>query len=140
MAQCVVDALEMIEVEAEHREQVAAFHPLELVLEPLAQQQPVRKIGQRVVARHVSDPLLDALALGDVIVRRQPAATRERLVQDRNDPAVVELDDRVAGSSLADAVADAANIFGRITGEGPGRDALLQQAEQRASRPGGARR
>ena len=58
MAERVVDFLEMIEIEAEHRELVAALDEPQRLLELLAEQRPVRQIGQRVMARHVGNLLL----------------------------------------------------------------------------------
>ena len=74
MAERVVDALEAVEIEIEHRELVAAADAGQRLGEPLAEQHAVGQIGQRVVARHMRDLLLGALALGDVVVGGDPAA------------------------------------------------------------------
>ena len=55
VAERVVDALEVVEVEAKHREALAALDALDLVLELFAQQRAVWQVGQRVMARHVRD-------------------------------------------------------------------------------------
>ena len=58
MTERVVDFLEMIEIEAEHRELVAALGEAQGLLELFAEQRPVRQIGQRVMARHVGNLFL----------------------------------------------------------------------------------
>ena len=55
VAERVVDALEVIEVEAEHRQALAALDALDLVIELLEQQRAVGQVGQGVVARHMRD-------------------------------------------------------------------------------------
>ena len=75
----VVDALEAVEVEAEHGEALAAPQAQQRLLQLLAEQRAVGEVGQRVVAREVGDLLLLAAALGDVLVQRHPAAALQRL-------------------------------------------------------------
>ena len=102
MAERVVDALEIVEVEAEHRHRLAVrLDAREALGHLLAQQHAVRQFGQRVVARHVRDALLGAVALGDVLVDRDPAALRHRLVGDLDDAPVGEMavHDQVAGAA-----------------------------------------
>ena len=93
MAERVVDALEVVEVEIEHRQRLAACDstrasPSAMLL---AEQHAVRQVGQRVVARHVGDALLGAMPLGDVLVDRDPAALRHRLVRDLDHAPVGEM-------------------------------------------------
>ena len=98
MAERVVDALEVVEVEIEHRHRLAVrFHAREPFRHFLAQQHAIGQLRQRIVARHVRDVLLGAVALGDVLVDRDPAALAHRLMRDLDDAAV-----------------------GKILGEGPG--------------------
>ena len=78
MSERVVDALEFVDVDVEHRELLACRNPRELPFELLAEQHPVRQIGQRVVMRQMRDPLLGAPALGDVLQGRHPAAVGKR--------------------------------------------------------------
>ena len=86
MAAQVVDVLEAIEVEAQHRDLlVRPPRPRQLLLEPVAEQDPVRQLGQRVVGRHEADLRLGACALGDVADRRHahaPALVVHRPAQD----------------------------------------------------------
>ena len=63
----------MIEIEAEHRQALAAFDPFEIVLEPVAQQQAVGQVGEGIVTRHMRDAFFGAVALGDLLVGGEPA-------------------------------------------------------------------
>ena len=64
MAERVVDALEAVEVEAQHGEALAAPQALQRLLQLLAEQRAVGEVGQRVVARKVGDLLLLARGAG----------------------------------------------------------------------------
>ena len=79
MPERVVDALEAVEVEAEHGKALAAHQAQQRLLQLLAEQRAVGEAGQRIVAREVGDLLLLAAALGDVLVQRHPAAALQRL-------------------------------------------------------------
>ena len=77
MAQRVVDFLELVEVQAEHRDQF--LRPTQArshLLQPLGEQHPVRQACQRVVVCHVLDALLAAAPLGDVVEGGHPATAR----------------------------------------------------------------
>src|SRR5437763_8181720 len=52
MSEGVVDVLETIEIEAEHRELVVRTRPAQSLLELLVKQHAIRQIGQRVMASH----------------------------------------------------------------------------------------
>ena len=72
MAENVVDLLEAIEIEAEDGEALArAARLVERQLQALVERRPVRQVGQGVVMRHMGDPLLRLLALGDVLEHAQ---------------------------------------------------------------------
>ena len=72
MAQRVVDGLEVVEVEKQHRDLVAAAAGMrQQFIEPLPQQDAVRQSGEAVMLRHEREPRLGALALGDVHQRQQ---------------------------------------------------------------------
>ena len=77
--------------------------------------------------RHMRDPRLDAPVLGDVLVRRDPAAAGHRLMLGGNDASVAELADFGRRTVLADGVA---HVAGVVVGELPGvrafADAMLQ--------------
>ena len=96
MTERVVDFLEMVEVETEHRELVVALGKVQRPLQPLAEQRAVRQIGQRIMARHVEDLLLRLFPFGDVLEGRNPAAALHGLVDDA-DRAVGARDDPCHG-------------------------------------------
>ena len=59
MAERVVDVLEMVEVDVEHRRRRAAAPDLgDHRLQPLAEEVPVRQAAQRVVQREIAQPVL----------------------------------------------------------------------------------
>jgi hypothetical protein len=70
VAEAVVDALEAIDVEVQHRERQGvaglALGPPEQVLDPVHEQGPVGQVGERVVQAMALELLGDALVLGDV--------------------------------------------------------------------------
>ncbi len=51
----IVDPLEFVDVDVEHRQLLAGRHDPQAVVEALAEQHAVRQIGQRIVMRHVGD-------------------------------------------------------------------------------------
>ena len=136
MAERVVDALELVEVEAEHRQALAALDALELVLEMLAHHGAVGQVGERVVARHVRDALFRALPFGDVLVGRQPAAAGDRLVDHREGAAVGERDGLLHGFAGGERFGQPGDVFDRVAGEAAAGDAMLDQLAQRAARLG----
>ncbi len=88
MPQFVVDRLEAVEVEAEHRERTRAFDPLRQG-QPLVQQRAVGEAGEGVVVGEVLQLVLHVVEVGGVpVVDTQPplptgltltAMTRPRL-------------------------------------------------------------
>src|ERR1700722_10997686 len=87
MAERVVDRLEAIEIDAEHRE-LAAIDAFERLDEMLPEKNAVRQIGQGIIMRHVGDLRLRLAARRYVLMRRQRAAAGKWLVQDRNGSAI----------------------------------------------------
>ena len=134
MAERVVDALELIEVETEHGQAFAALDALDLVIELLEQQHAIGQIGQCVVARHVRDAVFRALPFGDVFVGGEPAAVRDRLVDDGKGASVRKVHDVVEGLSFRDAVAKPRGVFVGVAGETAELDAVLKQVTQAAAR------
>ncbi len=61
MAERIVDALELVDVDIEHCQLLARPDRIERLLQPLAEQDPVGQLGQRVVMRQMGDLLLRAL-------------------------------------------------------------------------------
>ena len=87
MAERVVDALEFVDIDIEHRQLLARPYRLERLFQPLAEQDPVRQFGQPVVMRQMRDLLIGAPALGDVLDGRDPPAALQRPVDDLDRPA-----------------------------------------------------
>ena len=130
----VIDALEVVEVEAKHRQALAALDALDLVVELLEQQRPVREVGQRIVPCHVRDAFLRALALGDVFVGCQPAAAREGLVHNRESAPVRKVHDLIEGLAFGDAFLEACDVFVDIARETAELHPVLEEVAQEASR------
>ena len=82
VAERIVDALEFVDVDIEHRQLPVRRGVGQFALEPFVEQGAVRQVGQRVVMGEVGDALLGAAAFGDVFMGRQPSAVRHRLVDD----------------------------------------------------------
>ena len=97
MAERIVDALELVDVDVEDRERPALAQAPRASLQIAAQQHAVGQVGQRVVMRHMRDALVGADALGDVLVGRDPAAGCAGLVLDLDQAAVRGLDDGALG-------------------------------------------
>ena len=93
MAERVVDALELVDIDVIDRKLLASRDLRQLRLQPLVEQRAVRQVGQRVEMGEVGDALLGAPALGDVFVGGDPAAVGQRLVHDLHRTAVGRLDD-----------------------------------------------
>src|SRR5579859_955255 len=136
MAEGVVDAFEVIEVEAQHRDDLAALHPLELVLQLLTQQHAIGQIGQSIVARHVRNLLLGAPALGDVLMGRNPAAVGQRLVDHREGAAVIQRYDIGERAARGDFGPQFGKMLGGIAGKRPRAQALSQNVVKVTSRLG----
>ena len=61
MTESVVDQLEAVEIDEEHRDEVAAaMQPSEAVAEPVEKQSPVRQAGQRIMQCLMCELFLDA--------------------------------------------------------------------------------
>ncbi len=67
MAVAVVDRLEAVEIDEDHRDQVAvALEPAERLAQPVLEQRPIRQAGQGVVPGQLAELALDPLALDRV--------------------------------------------------------------------------
>ncbi len=80
----IVDALEFVDVDIQHRQLLARSDMFEFLFQPLVKQCSVWQIGQRVIMCEMSDALLGARAFGDILVGRHPSAIRQRFVYDLN--------------------------------------------------------
>ena len=93
VAEGVVDLLEAVEVEAQHRERVAAAEMGDRLLDALAEHRPVRQAGEDVVAGHEGDAGVGLPLLGHVLEGRHEAAAAHGLVRDRHNAAVAEVEE-----------------------------------------------
>ena len=85
MAERIVDALEVVEIEAVHGEALAlASATRQQFVEPLIEQDAIGQIGQRVMMRHIGNARLGLFALGDIDQRHQD----RRLVAERHPAAI----------------------------------------------------
>jgi hypothetical protein len=134
MTQRVVDALELVEIKAQHGQAFAALDPLDLVVELFKQKNTVRQICQCVVTRHVRDTFFRTLTLGHVFVGGQPAAAGNRLVNDRKSPPIRQIRDVVERFSLGDAFRQPGYILIRIAREVAALDSMPEQIAQQAAR------
>ncbi len=94
MAQRIVDTLEFVDVDIEHRELTTLSNAPELLFEPLAEQGAVGKIGQRIVVRKMNDLLLGSSALCDVFMGCHPTAICRLVMGDLDRTSVSDARDR----------------------------------------------
>ena len=99
MPERIVDALEAVQIDAQHADDLALLRCAADVLHVLLKQQPVGEVGQRIVPGQVLDARLIAALLGDVFVSCHPAPIGERLMADRNGASIHHFDD-VGGGLL----------------------------------------
>jgi hypothetical protein len=101
----VVDLLEPVEVEREHCKIVGdrTVARLHRTIKQLREVGPVWQPGEQIVLGKMGDLALTPDAIGDVFMRRQPAAVRHGMYGDRHDTTVGQFLDFHA---LADALAD----------------------------------
>src|ERR1700712_3816455 len=59
----VIDAFEFVNIDIQNRKPLAAS---ELAFQPVLEKRPVGQIGQRIIVRHVRDPLVRPFPLGDI--------------------------------------------------------------------------
>jgi hypothetical protein len=72
-APCVVDRLELVEVQAQQRQHAAAPHGGQRLLQSLAEQHPVRQVGERIVVGEVFQFRRRRALLGDLFESGEPA-------------------------------------------------------------------
>ena len=105
----VVDLLEAVEIHHEDVELLAAPAVARAgVFDLFDQRRAIGEARERVMMREIGDARLGTPTLGDVLVRRQPAAVRHRMPQDHDDAAVAELLDVGRSAELG------GDIFGRV--------------------------
>ncbi len=140
MTERIVDALEFVDVDIEHRQLLAGSDATQFARQLFVKQRPVRQVSQRVVVRQMGDLLVRALLFGDVFDGGNPAACFQRLVDDLDPSAargVRDLTGRLAERNAAD---DAAAKLLDIAVKGPGRLPMCDQFLHAAARLGHVRR
>ena len=128
VAERIVDALELVDVDIEDRKRLALGKLRHAPLQMAAHQHAVGQVGQRVVMRHMRDALVGADALGDVVMGGEPAAGRAGLVLDLDQAAVGGLDDVALDAS--DAVQDVVAIGIDVAVERAGVGAVLDHVAE----------
>ncbi|MGY3514349.1 hypothetical protein ACVIQY_007324 [Bradyrhizobium sp. USDA 3051] len=131
MPERVVDALELVDVDVVHRELFAAGDEIEFLTQMLVEHGAVGQVGQCVVMSEMGDALLDTPALRDVLMRRHPAAIRERFVHDLDRATVGGLDHH--GIAHVDVAQDPCDILVRIAGERAGGFAVCNDVVKAAA-------
>src|SRR5260221_301369 len=86
MPERVIDALELVDIDIEQSELLAPAGSLERALDLLAEQHPVRQVGQRVVLRKMRDFLVGAPAVGDVLDDIDDKSGLAGLIRDSDSP------------------------------------------------------
>ena len=95
---------------------LAAFDPLELVFKPLTQHGAIRQICQRIVPGHVHNALFRPLAVGDVLVGRDPSPACDRLVRKGECATVCSLCRTSRCFSLSDVFPKAGDVIIEVRG------------------------
>jgi hypothetical protein len=99
MSKRVVDGLEAVEIDIENGHPLTApdsgLGPFQVFKEERA----VGKIGQGIVARMLADLRFVLPLLGDVLMRRHPAAIAHRMMSDRDRPPVAHFNDDNPGNA-----------------------------------------
>ena len=102
------------------------------MFEPIVQQHPIGKIGQRIMVRHVLDLDLGLPLFGDVFMRGNPAAAGHRPVADLEGMAVHQFDDAVFRFIGNRDIGAPVKIFiARHCGEAAGFEAQIDDLDQR---------
>src|ERR1700722_18397826 len=91
MSQRIVNLFEIVQIETDHRELGPPARQGDGLFHAFTKEHPVRQFGQRVVACHERDACLSLLALGDVLVRRDPSTTGHGLEVDGDNSVSTQL-------------------------------------------------
>ena len=101
--------------------------------QPLAKQHAVGQVGEGVVARHMRDLLLGALALGDVVVGGDPAAVAHRVVEHGDGAPVGHLNQLGMRCASRKRLEHLRDVSVDVAGKGAGRLAVFEQSAKRAT-------
>ena len=128
----VVDALEFVDVDIEHRQLPLGRCVGQFALELFVEQGAVRQVRQRVVMGEVGDAFLGATLFGDVFMGPHPAAVRQRLVNDLDRASVRRRDDhRIA---MRDVAQHPRHILVDVAGERSGLLSMSDHIAETAAR------
>ena len=87
MAEHVVDFLQAVEIDRQHRELLVGIGAgLDHLRQRLQERRPVRQIGQAVVIRHMRHPRLGLAAVGDVLMGLDEVLRLAGIVEHRDAP------------------------------------------------------
>jgi hypothetical protein len=111
VAESVVNALQMIEVEVSDRQPLSPSDALECLFELQVKKLAIRQAGQRVMVREMHDPLFRGFCLGDIFVGGDPSAALNRLADDVNDPPVTKVRRPAEDLSLVDGSQNVGDIL-----------------------------
>ena len=100
MAERIVHALEIIEIDMKDADRLPIANTCLHLLQTAPKRNPIGQIGESVMASQISNVRLMATLFGHILMSRNPAAVAERLMQDRNHPTVAHLDVERAGLVL----------------------------------------
>ncbi len=134
MPERIVDGLEPVEVEKKHREfGPETPMPRQRRVEPLLEQVAVREPCQSVEMRELLDADLGVLSVGDVFVRRDPAAVRDRVIDHGDRPAVGEHE--LGGKNLLarQSLVTHGHVTIGLLLDSTGRDEIFEQFPERPS-------
>ena len=134
MTERIVDGLELIEVDRDQRDLVAAaIDADQRIVEHVAELQAVGQLGQPVMPGEIGDAGCGARRLGDVLVRRHPAAIRHRLIIDLQCPPVAQRQLVGTRRSRRHPILPLFAVLGRIEGRLPGLGAMVHERLQRGT-------
>src|SRR5664280_927815 len=117
MPECVIDALQMINVEVQDCQPLSPSGAFELLLKPLAKKQTIGQTGQPIMVRGIRNPLLGTLLFGDVFVGGDPSVVRDRIVHNGNDAPGAQVRYLAKDSSLANCGHNVGDILLDVIGE-----------------------
>ncbi len=107
MAERVVDGFEMVEIKHQHGKPPAPPDPSQRLLKALTKLGPVRQVGQGIMSGEVGDAGLGLPALADIVMRDDPAASRNRSFDHVHGAAIGRIEADVRHRSAADPLQDA---------------------------------
>ncbi len=136
MSQCIVDAFETIEIHAQHRRVDVPAEIGECLPDPFVKHRPVRQPGQGIVACHMGDLRVSCLPVRHVLVGRHPSSVRRRIVDDRHQSAVRQLDHHRPGfASFNQGMSFGQDLLEVATGIVPQGKAYLDDVPDRQTWP-----